>query len=89
MSLDIRFFSIKQTSKSKKNVVDDTSKRLSSIQSSTKLFDSHILTDCESPDESYTIYIYIPNKLSRSVDRTVTDLVSVSEMKDTIAQLTL
>lgn len=76
---------IKQTSKTKKDLVDDTSKRLSSIQSSTKLFDSHILTDCESPDESYTT----PNKLSRSVDRTVTDLVSVSEMKDTIAQLTL
>ncbi|CAH1647368.1 unnamed protein product [Spodoptera littoralis] len=76
---------IKKIPNTKKGSADNTSKRLSATQSDAKLFDSHILTDCESYDESYTT----SNRLSRSVDRTVTDLVSVSEMKETIAQLTL
>ncbi|KAF9418603.1 hypothetical protein HW555_004651 [Spodoptera exigua] len=56
------------------------------IQSnSTMLTDSHILTECETSDESYIT----PNKLSRSVDRTVSDMITTSEMKETIDQLTL
>lgn len=46
--------------------------------------DSHILTDC---DTSYEIDS-TPNKLSKSVDGTTTNICSMSEMQDTIAQLT-
>lgn len=47
------------------------------------LTDSHILTDCETSDESYTT----PNKTSVSMDGTVTDFISISDMKETITQL--
>lgn len=56
----------------------------SPVQHSTLLSDSHILTECETSDESYIT----PNKLPKSLDRTVFDLVSTSEMKNTISQIT-
>lgn len=65
------------------NMGDETL-RQSPVQHSTLLFDSHILTECETSDESYNT-----PKLSRSVDRTVSDLVPTSEMKYTVSQLTL
>ncbi|PZC81051.1 hypothetical protein B5X24_HaOG213391 [Helicoverpa armigera] len=65
------------------NVNDDTLHQ-SPVQHSTMLFDSHILTECETSDESYST-----PKISRSIDKTITDLVSTSEMRCTITQLTL
>lgn len=65
------------------NISDETL-RQSPVQHSTLLFDSHILTECETSDDSYNTA-----KLSKSVDGTVSNLVSTSEMKYTIAQLTL
>ncbi|KAF9406672.1 hypothetical protein HW555_013038 [Spodoptera exigua] len=55
-----------------------------SAPNSTSLFDSQVLNDCETSDESYTT----PNKLSRSMDGTISDLISISDMKETINQLT-
>ncbi|KAF9406830.1 hypothetical protein HW555_012927 [Spodoptera exigua] len=54
-----------------------------SAPNSTSLFDSQVLNDCETSDESYTT----PNKLSRSMDGTISDLISISDMKETINQL--
>ncbi|KAH9645680.1 hypothetical protein HF086_005329 [Spodoptera exigua] len=48
--------------------------------------DSHVLTDY---DASYEIDDTTPNKLSKSVDGTTTIISSVSEMQDTIAQMTI
>lgn len=45
---------------------------------------SHVLSDCDTSDDSYNT----PNKLSKSVDGTVTDLLSTTEMKESISQLT-
>ncbi|KAL4719598.1 hypothetical protein ACJJTC_002079 [Scirpophaga incertulas] len=48
------------------------------------LLDSHILSDSESLDESYST----ANVLSKSVDGTLSDIRTFTDMKDTISQLT-
>ncbi|KAF9420792.1 hypothetical protein HW555_003140 [Spodoptera exigua] len=68
----------------KNNPRTGTSKDQPTIQNTSEN-DSHVLTDCETSDESFIT----PNKLSRSFDGTISDLVKVSEMKDIISQLTL
>lgn len=71
---------------STKDVVrEDSFKRQSTVQNTADLLDSHVLTECETSIESHST----PNKLSVSVDGTVSDLVSASEMKEIIAQLSL
>lgn len=53
------------------------------VQDNSKMLDSHLLTDYEISDESYST----PSKLSKSVDGTISDVISTSEMKITISQL--
>ncbi|KAL4718576.1 hypothetical protein ACJJTC_006966 [Scirpophaga incertulas] len=53
-------------------------------QLNRSLLDSHILSDSESLDESYST----ANVLSKSVDGTLSDIRTFSDMKDTISQLT-
>ncbi|CAK1587298.1 unnamed protein product [Parnassius mnemosyne] len=55
-----------------------------SDQNTSYVLDSHILTDYNITDESFTT----PSKLSKSVDGTVTDITSISDMKITVSQLT-
>ncbi|KAF9407033.1 hypothetical protein HW555_012814, partial [Spodoptera exigua] len=74
-----------QTPNTKAVELNETLKRQSSVQNTVDLFDSHILSDCNTSLESFST----PNKLSMSVDGTVSDLVLASEMKEIIAQLTL
>lgn len=50
----------------------------------SELLDSHILSEYETSTESYDT----PNKLSKSVDGTISETLTILEMKDTINDLT-
>lgn len=56
----------------------------SQTKNTSDTMDSHILSDFETSDESYTT----PNKPSQDLDGTISQLILTSEMKDTIALLT-
>lgn len=57
---------------------------MSSAQNTSDIMDSHILSECEISGESYNT----PNKLSKSVDCTISETLTILEMKDTIKGLT-
>lgn len=71
------------TQKSKKTTKSVTDE-FSTPQNTPQILDSHILSDYDTSDESYSS----PGQLSRSVDHTITDAITITEMKDTISQLT-
>ncbi|KAF9405921.1 hypothetical protein HW555_013517 [Spodoptera exigua] len=57
---------------------------MASVQNTLDILDSHILSECEISGGSYDT----PNKLSKSVDGTISETLTILEMKDTIKRLT-